>query len=389
MSTSTPAIHTINISAPKANRNFNLDLIRVIAFSLIPLIHFFLYTGFYDYNVDSLRMIFCMCLRNLGLLCIPLFMLLTGYLQGNKKISINIKYYTKIFKFIVPHILVILFSIAVFHFYHGKSYTLGSIARELTSFPGYSWYIEMYLGLFLMIPFLNIIWSNLKTKKQELILLGTLILLSLLPSVINTYYIGESNWWLPSSEPSFKIIPDFWTTLYPITHYYAGAYLCKHRDEIKIKPAVSFLLFIGSFLLFSAYNICRNIGVPPSIYAWVGRASFGNFIIVILFFLFITSIKFKHVPSPVAKFTAKLSDLSLGAYLSSYIVDFTLYAKLNYRIPTFEQRLWYLPLMVLIVVASSFVIAFFIDLLSKPIIKLIEAGIQKLTAKKAPTKTEY
>lgn len=38
----------------------------------------------------------------------------------------------------------------------------------------YGWYIEMWIGLFLMVPFLNILWWNCPSKKHKLLLIGTL-----------------------------------------------------------------------------------------------------------------------------------------------------------------------------------------------------------------------
>ena len=42
---------------------------------------------------------------------------------------------------------------------------------------GYTWYIEMYLGLFLLFPFLNGAWDALSTKKEKEKLLLVLIFL--------------------------------------------------------------------------------------------------------------------------------------------------------------------------------------------------------------------
>ena len=39
----------------------------------------------------------------------------------------------------------------------------------------YAWYIEMYIGLFLLIPFLNLAYNNLPSRKSKLVLLVTLI----------------------------------------------------------------------------------------------------------------------------------------------------------------------------------------------------------------------
>ncbi len=375
-----------NIQLPTSRtpqRNFNLDLLRIIALTFVPLTHFFLHTDFYSLNVDNFEMSLSLCLRNLGLLCIPLFMLLTGYLQGNKNIAPTLRYYTKILKFIVPYILVISFDLFFMHFYKGYEISLGVIARKLTAYSGYSWYVEMYLGLFLIIPFLNILWNGLKSKKHEHILLGILITLTVLPSIINAYDFVNSNWWNADSKDYLNLLPNFWTTLYPITFYYTGAYLCKHKEGLnkKIKTLHALLMFIASFGLFSVYCITRNWGTVPSVYTWLNRNSFGQMVTAVCLLLFIVSINIKRVPTPIAKFAGKLSNLSYTAYLVTYTIDIVLYGKLNSIIPTFSERLPYLPLMVFAVTVLSYIIAFFIDLAAKFIIKLTERIIYVMSAK--------
>ena len=42
-----------------------------------------------------------------------------------------------------------------------------NIFWNIVNFQQYSWYVNMYIGLFILIPFLNTIWQNLKTEKQK------------------------------------------------------------------------------------------------------------------------------------------------------------------------------------------------------------------------------
>ncbi len=365
------------------SRNFNLDILRITAFVFVPLTHFFLYTDFYTSPVNSVEMCVSLCLRNLGLLCITIFMLLTGYLQGNKNIPPTLKYYSKILKFIVPHVLVILFDLFLKHFYKGTELSAGIIARNLFSFPGYSWYVEMYIGLFLLIPFLNMIWSSLKTKKQEHILLSVLIILSVLPSIVNVYDFVNPNWWNATASDYLNLLPTYWNKLYSIAFYFTGAYLSKHKDEIleRIKPFTAFLLFVGSFALFSLYCITRNWEATPSIYPWLNRNSFGQMVVAVFLILFIVSIRFSKVPSPIRKIAGRISDITYTAYLVSFTVDTLMYGKFNSIFPTFSERLPYLPLAVLTVVFCSLILAFFLDLISRLIIKLADKVIFALSAK--------
>lgn len=82
-----------------AERNTNLDVIRCIAVFEVLSIHFFLNNGFYSTIVNSFEMYKQIFFRTFFMSCVPLFMILTGYLMSNKTLSL--KYYFKISKIIV------------------------------------------------------------------------------------------------------------------------------------------------------------------------------------------------------------------------------------------------------------------------------------------------
>ena len=62
-------------------RTVNLDILRIIALIFIPCLHYFLYTGFYSKELSSNFMYVAYFARNLFLLGLPMFMLLTGFLH--------------------------------------------------------------------------------------------------------------------------------------------------------------------------------------------------------------------------------------------------------------------------------------------------------------------
>lgn len=68
-------------------RNINLDLIRCVAVFGVVCVHFFINTGFYDEIVIGKRMALSSAMRTFFMYCVPLFILLTGYLMNSKKIS--------------------------------------------------------------------------------------------------------------------------------------------------------------------------------------------------------------------------------------------------------------------------------------------------------------
>ena len=380
----TKTAERINITPPASSdsssplcRQTNLDVIRIFSFVLIPCVHFFLYTGFYSEPMTSPVLILLMCLRNFCLCCIPLFMMLTGYLQSTKSFQPDKKYYSKIFKFLVPYLIVCVLTLILNALLTHSKPSVIEVIKGFTTYTGYTWYIEMYLGVFLLIPFLNKFYNTLTTKKQEKILLGILIGLSLLPTIINNYSTSGNFLAPPKSSEALKIIPNFYTSLYPFTFYFTGAYLRKHKDDIKLSAFKRFLLLAGAFILFSAYCIARNYGRKPSVFDWISRNSLMVYVVAVLTFLFFLSFEFQKMSPKLRKFLGKISDLTFSAYICSYLADKIAYRYLNRYIPQFTHKLLLYPVIILSIIIVSLAAAFLTDMISKKVCKLINRLLLK------------
>lgn len=338
----------------KDKRNINLDLIRLIAVTSVISIHFFLNNGFYNEPINNSKMIIMLYLRTFFMICVPLFIILTGYLMSKKELSK--KYYLKIektiFTYIVASILCILYKIIFLN----KEYTIFNIIGLITSFSGcgYAWYVNMYLGLYLLIPFLNLIYNNLKNKKEKHLLLITLILLTIFPSFINIKY---------------KILPNWWTNIYPITYYYIGAYLREYK--INIKTFKNFLLIILSVIIFGTISLYFSYNKT---FVWNSITGNWNppqsFITSILVFIFILNLNLNNLPNKLKNIIYKISNRSFGIYLVSYIFDDFFYSYLNKYITSISNKLYYFPLMIILVFMYSYILSTLIDHFKTLLIKL-------------------
>lgn len=66
------------------NRNPAMDLIRCVALLCVVGVHFFMHTGFYEQTVQGVGMYIAMVLRTFLMVCVPLFLILSGYLMRTK-----------------------------------------------------------------------------------------------------------------------------------------------------------------------------------------------------------------------------------------------------------------------------------------------------------------
>ena len=141
------------------------DIIRIFAFFCVTSVHFFLNNGFYSTVVEGKRMFVMTIMRSFFIICVPLFLTLSGYLLRKKQLEK--KYYGKISRIIITYILASLFCVLYSVVFLKQDLTVKSVFLNILNFTAapYSWYVEMYLGLFLLIPFLNIIYNSLPSRK--------------------------------------------------------------------------------------------------------------------------------------------------------------------------------------------------------------------------------
>ena len=71
----------------KLVRDYRLDIIRIFSLFCVIAVHFFLNSGFYDEIVVEKRMYIMSIFRSFFIICVPMFIMLTGYLVNGKTLS--------------------------------------------------------------------------------------------------------------------------------------------------------------------------------------------------------------------------------------------------------------------------------------------------------------
>lgn len=318
------------------SRNLNLDIIRTVAVVFVLCAHFMDHTGLYEFAESSAIRIGAIGLRMLFGLSVDLFMLLTGYLCCNKKLEP--KYYLGLVRvygvYFICSVVTLVFKGFVFRKEMGISYIVGSIVNFYAC--DYAWYMLMYLGLFLMIPFLNLVFNSLSTKKQHLILLVSCAYFVVLPSFMNLFIQLHSIWW---------------KNLFPILYYFAGAYI--RRYQPKISPAKGGALLAVLIACFTAFY-CVKLGSDGH---WTITVTyhdyFQTFILSVILFISLNSVNITSPGKNLTAFTLQISDLSMAIYLMSGISDALLYPKFKTIVPVIDEQIYYL----VPVVAMSFILA--------------------------------
>lgn len=357
-----------------SKRNSALDITRITALFCVISVHFFLNSGFYGQPMFGKRMFVMTVMRSAFMICVPLFIMLTGYLMNRKTLSG--KYYGGIVKtlgiYLLASVACMVYKVAVLHREITADLTFWGVFNYSTA--DYSWYIEMYIGLFLLIPFLNAMYGGLKSQKEKLALIITLICLTSLPNMVNIFNFDVADWWkTPYLSTEYRqFLPDWWTRLYPLTYYFLGAYL--REFPLKLRQFVKLIILGGCIIAFGSFNFYRS---RYGFFAWSQYNDWQglpNVIMTLFAFSFLSSIKTDKYPKLLKRLLMSLSDLCLGAYLVSSIFDSYFYTALKSHEPLMTHRLEYFVLIVPAVFICSLALSFVMN----TVYRCVEIGCTSL-----------
>lgn len=363
-------------------RNPALDIIRIVAAFTVLSVHFFLHNGFYYETVQGIPMYIMTLMRTLFSVCVPLFMILTGYLMCNKTLSK--KYYKGITKTLVVFVIATLACMLFKTFHDHEDFSLIKFIFNTFDFTGanYSWYIEMYIGLFLIAPFLNLAYNKLESQKKKQVLVLTFAVITILPSLLNIFNFENIAWWgnPPSSDTFQKIVPSWWTGVYPIAYYFVGCYLREYGMKIKTRTLIA--VFVAAIILFGSFNFYRSYGTTFKSGIYVFWYGFEPYVLSSFLFVLLSRIKTDKLSTNVRFVLWKLSDLALGIYLISFIFDKLVYDVLNKIITPMQDRLPFYLIAVPVVFILSAAASFIMNILTNGIIALFHKIVEYIKFQK-------
>ena len=355
------------MSATPLRRNPALDIVRIFALFCVISVHFFYNNGFYQTSVTGWRMYAMVIIRNFFMISVPLFLLLSGCLMGAKRPTKP--YFLGIGKTLLTYTLAATACILYRIWKKNTSYTFFKAILAITDFSGaqYAWYVEMYIGLYLLIPFLNILWDGLENKKQKKALLAVFVFLSSVPSAVNIFRFGDPGWF---SEPTrsaayHHLLPDWWTNIYPLTYYFLGRWL--REFPLKLTRRKHILAITALTLATGLFNIYRSQGVSFVWGVWQGWYGLPNLLLAVLVFDLLAHIDCTGLKPVPRKLLKTLSDLVLGAYLVSWIFDQTAYPLLAAAVLEMPRRLEYFLIIVPWVFLCSLALSGVLELIARGI----------------------
>ena len=300
-------------------REPGLDLVRVFASFFVVAVHFYLNCNYYQTPLTGGKMMIMTWGRWFFMICVPLFMMLTGYLKCHKTFSRA--HYFSLLPVLLTYVVISIAKIIVSNIYYGAGYYTFTSGLEAIVTYRLAWYVGMYVALMLLIPFLNKLWEALDKTQQKALIFVLAIIGSLYPLVL-------------------YVVPSYWQMLYPFVYYYLGAYIRTYRPGAKKGWAVLAVLLATTVSAGASFLAAKGGAFNWEVLSQVdsGYSVLSVVIASCAFFLLFYDVKIKAGVLSAA--LAKISSVSLEVYLFTGIYDVIIFSYLKQTRQTAQDFFW-------------------------------------------------
>ena len=336
-----PSFHLIEGSIMK-KRNINIDVLKCIAVVFVISVHFFLHTNYYGRSFGFKSIFYSSFIWIIFMTCVPLFLMVTGYLMKDKTYSKS--YFLKLLPVIGTYIL----TASVYTLFNYKALNieyLEKLVANIVTFSHYAWYVNMYIGLYLLIPLLNVGYKSLNNHRSQALVILILIVLTVLPPSFSLLNNNQKNIILQ------HLVPDYWKGIWPVTFYFLGIFLASLNKKWDIKMVILSIIIVDVLSIVGIAGVSENsLGVEFSVLPVLLLSSLIYYLVLHL------RIDIKKIW--LQKIIYFISKNTLSIYLFSVIGDNYWYPKFIEKWGDFSNILPKFPLIVFLLSLQSLFITF-------------------------------
>lgn len=225
-------------STAKAQRNPNIELLRIVSMLMILVLHYFNQgRALWDVAEGSLNYYLIWIVEAICYISVNCYMLISGYFLWKTKFKLN-----KLISFWLTGAFysIILFALCIAT--NISEFSLKGLCKAVFLISGRTnWYVTVYFALYCLLPLLNYAIQSMSKKELKMVIGATLILFSLIPTVLFFW-------------DAFGV-SDGYSLLWYINMYLIGAYLNRFcSDKIKSMKTSLFILGMFSILLLPLFK---------------------------------------------------------------------------------------------------------------------------------------
>ncbi len=292
--------------ANRKNRESNIELLRILAAMAVVIMHYNgrgSLGGFANVAGGSFNEIILTFFEAVTICAVNLFVIISGYFMRSSQKRDLLKPLELFCRYLI-------FELAAFIIGAAFKSEYRSFDGFLSFFTGYYWFVFIYIALYIISPYLNLVFDTITPKGRKTMLLLSLATFSVYPFIIDILAYRTGRTFAGTSTIGLEGAQSGYTIVTFVLMYLLGCYLRDMDREYKTGNLICFLaadiaaigtwmyvdkLLTGSFIMDSASINYEN---PMVIFE------------AVLVFLIFRNIKMKNV-----KAINELAGASFSVYL--------------------------------------------------------------------------
>ena len=209
----------------RTQRQSNIELLRILATCMVIILHYNSVTGggFFTVQDGSSNQFILVALESISIPAVNIFVIITGYFLCKT----NVRDFMKPLGLVAQVIVFAVITFAIGRIFIPQNANIDTLFEYLFSS---NWYVYIFFALYLISPFINVMWDKLNPSGKRILLAFVMILFSIYPTLIDIlkYWSGRqlngsSTIGLEGSQAGYTIV-NF------VVLYLIGAYI---RDNDK------------------------------------------------------------------------------------------------------------------------------------------------------------
>ena len=293
------------------NRIISFDVLRIIAAFAVVMLHVTSdrFSTSFPSNEWEIRNVFDSFVR----WCVPVFVMISGALFLNQERNVNVG---RLYKKNILHLIFIFFAWSFIYALYlavvKSDHSIYHIICRILEGPVHFWFLKMLIGLYIAIPILRMVTQNKHAEEYFLVL-----------AIVTAFIIPMFITFIGLIDKSYESFALYHYNAYGIRiasgfvgYFVLGHYLFTYRLSSSVKR---FFFIMGLFsvlsVLFLTHWYCHHINESSEVF-------YDNLNVFTLFesiAVYLAIIELK-IPTKYHSLVIRLSNLSLGVYLSHVLV---------------------------------------------------------------------
>lgn len=274
-------------------KNIGIELLRIICMFMILGLHFNMHGNVLSQlnKLTNFNSFFILMLECIFIVAVNVFVLISGYNMHSKKFKKE-----RIIKLLIKVWVINLIMCLIMYFTGNISLNIKNLLYFILPFTLQEyWFVNAYIYLIILVPFINALIKNIDKKKFNYLLLILLVFNSILSCMPNVTVILTSGY----------------SVIWFINVYLIGAYISKY--SLKIQKAYNFILYI--FFIIILLSIYITLYTLKNLNFAMKLLNYNNILVLIPSILLFNLVLNLKISDNKYKFIAFISKSCFSVYL--------------------------------------------------------------------------